>query len=1269
MFLYSFVSVSIIFIIFSINLWTVATTNGTNSSTQRNIIISTSHELQSWLCDNSTTRLHNNVTLHLNQLNYTLYGPWFCHIENISHLTIVGNVSTGQPVIYCTHKNDSSVGFGFFNMTYLVIKNLQFFGCGATITSQAVKIFNDTRSYLGERQKAGLVFNHCQNLSIIHVNIKGGYGYGLMLLNTIGILDDANLIDGAPAQTLCSDFSCTRSGLVVVFKDSVMTMKESYDSSELWFTNTNEERTMVSGHINNIPQIQSMHYMKNDEACNLPIIGAAGITVILAQTYSVNFVIHNVHVGRVNYGSVAGGILVIFLNGMKNSHVHVSDSQLSGNSFLPTNSSILNGGTDLSIHSFYCNRSHLPKDLSYHYVYPIYINGVLFSINGNPVFSPGVPLSANNHIKFCGTMYINIHDASENDQYIIHIENSSFSTNYATSAGSAIYAILNNKVRSSIMSLILDSCTSDKNLQGYAGNSLYSTVASMTFVNWNNVTISGKSIFTNNLSPAINVYNSNLNLKEEILFQDNVGSNGAAISLHQSSYLILHERLNATFINNEALLYGGAIYSDGENVPGNTICALQIYSNKTDQRELDINMTFIGNKAGLAGNSIYVNPLYNCSQSYSLNTPENIDIRKLLNITFESSVTANNRLKQMSSQPVKICSCKPSNKTSNSPIINCAVSSSIRHTIQTYPGKSVSLYLAAVDGSNHIIVYSPAVGFVSSDVHGKTLSTNTTLSLKSGQSLVPLSSSNCTLITYNILNANDKSTHGLFTIATPGNPPTWFADVEVDSCPKAFMIMDGVCTCNHFITNTIDDVHCNITTTSITRPIGSWFGDISVRNTTGLGHATICPQGNCKATVNSVDVTELSSLCVYSKTGVLCGQCQVNLSVVFGMTDCKRCSDIWLLTLIGYGISGVVIVTVLLTLHLTIAAGPLAGIILTCNIITVSTIDYLQGNEFFLYAMRVFVSLMNLNLGFPLCLYDGMTPSIKTGLQFIYPTYLWILLFGFIILSRYSTRISNLTAASSIQVLATLIHLSFSKLLITTIDILVFVPVETEMNGTVTVWYGDGNVFYLHDKEHIILFCLALVTLVFFIIPYILFVTFGVYCMRWRRFNNYIRPFVESFHGPYKNGMGYWFGVRVIVVVYIYIVYASLRGYNISLMLFMQLLGVASLTVIQALIKPFRSPKLNYIDISCLSILSLQLVILAINRSSVHIVMYCTASLTLLLLLGFISLIFYQVWKKYRSSRWCPGKKVSNRRYEDDEDYIEPDEMRRALLFFNDNSN
>ena len=177
-------------------MWIVAACNGTS---QRDIFITASHEIISFLCDNSTTLLNDNMTLHLNQLKYTLYGPRFCHNENRSRLNIVGNLSTGhgQTSIHCIHKNDSSVAFSFFNMTYLRIKNLQFFGCGVTITSQAVRIFNDTPPYLGVRQKAGLVFNHCQNLSITNVNITGGYyGYGIMLLNTMGgILDDVNLID------------------------------------------------------------------------------------------------------------------------------------------------------------------------------------------------------------------------------------------------------------------------------------------------------------------------------------------------------------------------------------------------------------------------------------------------------------------------------------------------------------------------------------------------------------------------------------------------------------------------------------------------------------------------------------------------------------------------------------------------------------------------------------------------------------------------------------------------------------------------------------------------------------------------------------------------------------------------------------------------------------------------------------------------------------------------------------------------------------------
>ena len=356
----------------------------------------------------------------------------------------------GHPSIHCIHKNDSSVAFSFFNMTYPLIKNLQFFGCGATITSQAVRIFNDTRPYLGVRQKAGLVFNHCQNLSMTNVYITGGYhGYGIMLLNTMGgILDDVNLVDGVVQNgTTDIDFSCAGSGLMVVFKDTALTMNENYHYSKLCFTNTNPElKTIVTQNINYIPSIPSLHYMKNDEACNLPIIGAAGITVIFAQSYYANFTVHRVLINNNNYGSVAGGMLVMFLNGMKNSYIHLTDSEFVGNGNLPLNPR-QDGGSALSIHSFRCNKFPVQIDLSYTHFHPIYINHVYFNKNGNSWHVPNV-LSSKNNVKYGGAMYINIHDTCE-DNYVIYIKMSTFQMSCASLAGSGIYAILNDKVKRS----------------------------------------------------------------------------------------------------------------------------------------------------------------------------------------------------------------------------------------------------------------------------------------------------------------------------------------------------------------------------------------------------------------------------------------------------------------------------------------------------------------------------------------------------------------------------------------------------------------------------------------------------------------------------------------------------------------------------------------------------------------------------------------------------------------------------------------------------
>ena len=320
----------------------------------------------------------------------------------------------------------------------------------------------------------------------------------------------------------------------------------------------------------------------------------------------------------------------------------------------------------------------------------------------------------------------------------------------------------------------------------------------------------------------------------------------------------------------------------------------------------------------------------------------------------------------------------------------------------------------------------------------------------------------------------------------------------------------------------------------------------------------------------------------------------------------------------------------MLYLPLTISEGPLAGIIIAMNLTAASTIDLLEGQEWYLYVTRVCASIVNLCLGFPLCLYNGMTPVVKTGLLFVFPVYLWLLMIVFILFSHYSTHVSNQTAMHSVQVLASLMYLSFSKILMTVIDIIAYIPVHTSHNGTMTVWYGDGSVLYL-TGGHLYLFLLSLMFLLFFIIPFILFVTFGGYCLRCSCINKYLRQFLEAFQGPYKQSKSYWFGVRLFVLTYVYLMWGVLRGYNIKLMLFLQLIAVITLYSFQLYLKPFRSQILNKIDTCCLLVSLFQMILVAILSNN-YIVPFVIVFLNMLVFVGLLFLVVFQVIKKRKQN-------------------------------------
>ena len=365
----------------------------------------------------------------------------------------------------------------------------------------------------------------------------------------------------------------------------------------------------------------------------------------------------------------------------------------------------------------------------------------------------------------------------------------------------------------------------------------------------------------------------------------------------------------------------------------------------------------------------------------------------------------------------------------------------------------------------------------------------------------------------------------------------------------------------------------------------NWIG---VYNNTLPALVSTCPLDYCNTAINRLSLSRSGDLCNGGRTGILCGHCHSNRSVIFGSSKCQVCTDMWLITLVMFAVLGVLLVAALFFLNLTVTQGTLYGLIFYANIIQVNTSIFFSQS--ILNPMKVIVSFVNLDLALPLCFYDGMDDADKAGLQFVFPAYLLILTMTVIVLCHYCLQRSPTSSTSScwhrfpiiigeraVGVLSTLIYLSYSKLLRTVIDVLTYSTVHLP-TGDMYVWFYDGNVKYLHGK-HTVLFVVAMVTCTLFLLPYTFALTFipiiEHYSEHNRLFNylhkkaNQIKPMNDAHYAPYKGEWRWWLGTRLWLLVVMYSFNPVYSSDKPSLLLSIQATVVILFALTQAGIKPF----------------------------------------------------------------------------------------------------
>ena len=307
---------------------------------------------------------------------------------------------------------------------------------------------------------------------------------------------------------------------------------------------------------------------------------------------------------------------------------------------------------------------------------------------------------------------------------------------------------------------------------------------------------------------------------------------------------------------------------------------------------------------------------------------------------------------------------------------------------------------------------------------------------------------------------------------------------------------------------------------------------------------------------------------------------------MFGSDTCySYCTDLYLLTLPVYAVAGLLLVTVLFALRLTVATDTVNGIIFYANTLSLVLDKLMEGSHGNLQTPQVVI--INLNLGFPLCLYNGMTTAAKVRFQFVFPIYLWSIVIGMVVISRYSIKLSNFISNSSVQVLATMLYLSFAKLLCTVIDIASLSKILSVTlthhasskiyyygsNDEAAVWYYNGEAY--GQGIHGLLLAVAVTFTALYLLPYAILTTFSHCLMRFRLFNR-LRPFIDAYSGPFKDKWRFWFGLRLWLVVVLFSVDGGLQGTNTRSMLIIHFLVISSFILFQVWARLTRIVSLSY---------------------------------------------------------------------------------------------
>ena len=1082
--------------------------SGSNQNNEVFCVTTQAHDDNSSSCRGYNVSEYHTLSYYMNHSfeyfkSYQTYVLEYGYHTPIDNFTLVVNgttdlVITGEDRVRANSLKEAIVdcngrasAFEFHQSSNIVVQNIAFASC----ISQLV-------TYRSDIGLATLVFVDGANLSLSSIKIVASEDEGLLILDVGG-------------NVTINDVEVTNSriaGKAVYQSGNGITYRNCYHSSISAFI-----YIINSRFINNSNVVQHSSQRKHP-------INAGGLSIDL-KCPNIRVVMSNVTMST-NTGNVGGNLAISFQT-YSNVSIEISNSHFEGGN------SPKGGGMFITLIEV------LPKNNVCGTNVKQIRNGLLYVYN--------TTFNNNRAIKYGGGGVFVKHMQSFpkcNIVQSITFENVTFndnsvdSTNYG--GGIALHSI-NFMITGYVFhenpqfQMILNHCRIYNNhvqplKRGDSGTGAIFVNSNLYFQ------LSNTAIFNNSATGIVGL-NSNIILSNNVTIINNHGTSGGGLLLCQNAVMYLEVHTTVTIEHNSADNTGGGICVEtSDYIESQEICFFQFgyqtFVNSSLSKTITVSVH--DNEARLAGKNIFGGSIDLC---YMIHGPKETWVYESTKAFQKIFKVPANRIplysSSVSSPPRQVCSC-------HNDKLNCNTSGHFFLQLKKFPGETFTI---------DAVLVGQFEGTVPGTVHANLKFRNS--SLQQGEYVQNLSSIICNQLRYTI-NTNDdceildirvQHVGGITGFERTFKRYSIF--VEMKECPPGFMQISTSCVCSWLLNS--EHVSCDITTQTIKRVPPVWIGSIEKEGDFKIiGFHSHCPFDYCVSTdvdlFSNNNSLSQNEQCAFNRSGVLCGSCTEGLSNILGSSECRSCSNYWLLLFIPLALIGVAFLVILIVFNITIAGGTLSGIIFYCNIVMSNISIFFPGEgkhvPFLTPFLKLFLSLINLEIGVPVCLYNGMDSYVRAWLDFAFPLYLWLLTGLFIFLGG---KCSWIVRHNAVKVLATLILLSYTRLLNSIAAALQVTHIKLESGSTEIRWLIDGNIKYF-GKKHIPLVSFS-VLLGLLLLPFAL----ALFSIQWLQkasdhklfsWVHRLKPFFDVYTGPFTSRGRFWTGHLLLTRVALHVITA-----------------------------------------------------------------------------------------------------------------------------------